>query len=271
VNRQLSTGWPPRGGRLAGKVCIVTGAGSRGPGIGNGRAMAIVFAREGARVVLVDHKRDRAEETLASFDEEEKARARLVEADVSTAGGCSHVVAEAVSASGRIDVLVNNVGIAGPPGNVVDVDMKEWDRAMAVNLSSMALMAKHSVPVMAAQGGGSIVNISSTAALSGAFPSIFYPVSKGAIVPLTRQMALQHGAQGIPVNCVAPGLAYTPMVSARGMSEETRERRRQAAPLAIEGDAWDVAYAGLYLATDEARWVTGVVIPVDGGLVLGGE
>jgi len=146
--------------------------------------------------------------------------------------------------------------------------MQEWERAMKVNLSSMALMARHSIPVMAAQGAGSIVNISSTAALTGAFSSIFYPVSKGAVVPLTRQLAAQHGAQGIRVNCVAPGFVYTPMVSA-GMSDETRERRKLAAPLKLEGDAWDVAYAALYLAGDESRWVTGVVVPVDGGLLLG--
>jgi len=267
-HRQLSAGWPPRGERLAGKVCIVTGAGSRGPGVGNGRAMAILFVREGAGVVLVDHKAERARESLASLDEGERARTRVIEANVSSDEDCARVVAETVATFGRLDVLVNNVGVVGPAGNVVDVDMQEWERAMKVNLSSMALMARHSIPVMAAQGAGSIVNISSTAALTGAFSSIFYPVSKGAVVPLTRQLAAQHGAQGIRVNCVAPGFVYTPMVSA-GMSDETRDRRKQAAPLKLEGDAWDVAYAALYLAGDESRWVTGVVVPVDGGLLLG--
>jgi NAD(P)-dependent dehydrogenase (short-subunit alcohol dehydrogenase family) len=271
MSRQLSGEWPPRGERLAGKVCVVTGAGSRGPGIGNGRAMAIVFARQGAHVVLVDRRLGRADETIAAFSADEKARSSVVEADVSIGDDCRRIVAGTVQAFGRLDVLVNNVGIVGPPGNVVDVDMEEWDRAMKVNLGSMALMAKHAIPIMASQGAGSIVNISSTAGLIGGFPSIFYPVSKGAIVPLTRMMAQQHGSQGIRVNCVAPGLVYTPMVAAGGMSAETREQRRLAATLTAEGDAWDVAYAALYLAGDESRWVTGVVIPVDGGLVLGGE
>jgi NAD(P)-dependent dehydrogenase (short-subunit alcohol dehydrogenase family) len=232
--------------------------------------MALVFAREGAHVVLVDRRRDRVDETINSFNADERARARVVEADVSIDEDSERVVAETVRAFGRLDVLVNNVGIAGPPGNVVEVDMNDWERAMKVNLGSMALMAKHAIPVMASQGAGSIVNISSTAGLTGGFPSVFYPVSKGAIVPLTRLMALQHGSQGVRVNCVAPGLVYTPMVAARGMSDEVREQRRLAAALTVEGDAWDVAYAALYLAGDEARWVTGVVIPVDGGLVLGG-
>ncbi len=233
--------------------------------------MAIIFAREGAHVVLVDRQRARTDETVASFNDDERARACVVEADVSIGDECRRVVAETVKTFGRLDVLVNNVGIAGPAGNVVEVDMNEWERAMRVNLGSMALMAKHAIPVMTSLGAGSIVNISSTAGLTGGFPSVFYPVSKGAIVPLTRLMALQHGSQGVRVNCVAPGLVYTPMVAARGMSEEVRERRRLAAALTVEGDAWDVAYAVLYLASDEARWVTGVVIPVDGGLVLGGE
>ena len=271
MNRQLSTSWPLHGKRLEGKVCIVTGAGSRGPGIGNGRATAILFAREGAHVVLVDRQRDRAQETLTSLDDDERLRARLVEADVSIDDDCARIVGETIKAFDRIDVVVNNVGIAGPAGNAVDVDMNDWERAMRVNLGSMVLMAKHAVPFMAARGAGSIVNIASTAGLLGGFPSLFYPVSKGSVVPLTRVMALQHASQGIRVNCVAPGLVYTPMVAARGMSAEIRESRRLSAPLQIEGDAWDVAYAALYLAGDEARWLTGVVIPVDGGLVLGGR
>jgi NAD(P)-dependent dehydrogenase (short-subunit alcohol dehydrogenase family) len=271
LNRQVSPHWPPPGNRLAGKVCIVTGAGSRGPGIGNGRAISIVFAREGAGVVLVDHRRERVDETLAFLNDAERAKVRVVEADVSVGDDCSRVVAETVRVFGRLDVLVNNVGIAGPAGNIVEVDMADWERAMRVNLGSMALMAKHAIPVMASQGAGSIVNISSSAGLTGGFPSVFYPVSKGAVVPLTRLMALQHGPQGVRVNCVAPGLVYTPMVATRGMSAEIRERRRQAAALSVEGDGWDVAYAVLYLAGEEARWVTGVVIPVDGGLVLGGQ
>ncbi|HCG02109.1 MAG TPA: oxidoreductase [Chloroflexi bacterium] len=271
VTRQLSTSWPPRGKRLEGKVCIVTGAGSRGPGIGNGRAIAIIFAREGAHVVLVDRQRDRAQETLTSFDDDERGRARFVEADVSIDDDCARIVGQTMNAYDRIDVVVNNVGIAGPAGNAVDVDMNDWERAMRVNVGSMVLMAKHAVPFMAARGSGSIVNISSIAGLLGGFPSLFYPVSKGSLLPLTRVMASQHGSQGIRVNCVAPGLVYTPMVAARGMSPETRENRRLAGALKSEGDAWDVAYAVLYLASEEARWITGVFIPVDGGLALGGR
>ncbi|MGI8551322.1 MAG: SDR family NAD(P)-dependent oxidoreductase [Dehalococcoidia bacterium] len=253
-----------RGGRLAGKVAIVTGAGSRGPGTGNGRATAILFAREGARVVLADQVLERAEETLAAI-ETEGGQAYAWQADVTQSGECRALVEEAVRRYGRLDILDNNVGIEGG-GTVVQVDEDTWDRVMQVNVKSMMLMSKFAIPAMLPDGGGSIINISSISALRprGLTP---YSTSKGAIIALTRAMAIDHAREGVRVNCIAPGPVYTPMV-AGGMTAERRERRRLASPLGIEGSAWDIAWAAVYLASDEARYVTGVVLPVDGGVTI---
>ncbi len=251
--------------RLEGKVAIVTGAGSRAPGIGNGRATAVLFAREGARVLLVDQNREAAEETLAMI-RAEGGEAAVWVADVTRAADCRAMVEEAVRRWGKLDVLDNNVGI-GMGGSVVEVSEEDWDRVMAVNVKSMMLASKYAVPAMAAGGGGAIINISSISALRprGLTP---YSASKGAVIALTRAMAIDHAPQGIRVNCIAPGPVYTPMVYAGGMSEELRERRRRASPLGIEGTGWDVGYAALFLASDEARYITGQVLVVDGGVTL---
>ncbi len=251
--------------RLEGKVAIVTGAGSRAPGIGNGRATAVLFAREGARVLLVDQSRAAAEETLAMI-RAEGGEAAVFVADVTRAEDCRAMVEEAVRRWGKLDVLDNNVGI-GMGGSVVEVSEEDWDRVMAVNVKSMMLASKYAVPAMAAGGGGAIINISSISALRprGLTP---YSASKGAVIALTRAMAIDHAPQGIRVNCIAPGPVYTPMVYAGGMSEELRERRRRASPLGIEGTGWDVGYAALFLASDEARYITGQVLVVDGGVTL---
>jgi NAD(P)-dependent dehydrogenase (short-subunit alcohol dehydrogenase family) len=246
-------------------VAIVTGAGSRAAGIGNGRAAAILFAREGAKVLLVDKETAAAAETLRLI-REEGGEAEVFTGDVSRAADCRAMVERVVGRWGRLDILDNNVGIEGP-GSVVSVPEEEWDRVMQVNVKSMMLTGKFAVPVMAAGGGGSIINISSIGALRprGLTP---YTTSKGAVIALTRAMAVDHAKDGIRVNCIAPGPMYTPMVYSQGMTEEARERRRRASPLGIEGTGWDIGYAALFLASDEARYITGVVLTVDGGVTL---
>jgi NAD(P)-dependent dehydrogenase (short-subunit alcohol dehydrogenase family) len=251
--------------RLSGKVAIVTGAGSRAEGMGNGRAAAILFAREGARVLLVDRSGAAAEATRAMIAGE-GGEAAVFEADVTRSDHCRAMVDDALRRWGKLDILDNNVGIGGR-ATVVDVDEADWDHLMRVNVTSMMLAAKHAIPAMARAGGGAVVNISSISALRprGLTP---YSVSKGAVIALTRAMAIDHAPQGIRVNCIAPGPVYTPMVYAGGMSEELRDRRRRASPLGIEGTGWDIGHAALFLVSDEARYITGVVLPVDGGVTL---
>ena len=246
-------------------VAIVTGAGSRGPGVGNGKAAAVLFAREGAKVVLVDAVLARAEETQAMI-RGEGGDCFAMQADVSASEDCKAIVDEAVRRYGRLDILHNNVGIDPGIVSVVDVDEATWDETMDVNVKSMMLMSKHAIPVMARGGGGSIINISSISALRprGLTP---YTVSKGAVIALTKAMAVDHAAQLVRVNCIAPGPVYTPMV-AEHMTPERRAVRAKAAPLGIEGTAWDIGWAAVFLASTESRWVTGQVLAVDGGTTL---
>ena len=251
-------------GRLAGKVAIVTGAGSRADGIGNGRATAILLARHGARVTLVDQNRTWVERTAAMIAEE-GGETRIVLADVTIPADCAGIVTQTTDAWGRLDVLVNNVGISGPPGTATEVDPDAWAEAFKVNVTSMMLMAKYAIPAMIAGGGGAIVNIASYAGLFGGHPALLYPTSKGAVVNMTKAMAAHHAADGIRVNAIAPGMVYTPMVYAGGMSEEVRQARRNRSLLKSEGTGWDVGHGVLYLVSDEARWVTGIVLPVDAG------
>lgn len=255
-------------GRMEGKVAIVTGAGSRGDGIGNGRASAILMAREGARVGLIDNVRDWAAETERMIAAE-GGECLVVECDVTDDGSCHAAVKAVVDRWGSLDILVNNVGVGGPPGSAVDVDISAWEEGLRINVTSMMLMARHSIPEMIRTGGGAIVNMSSVAGLTGGHPHLLYSTTKGAIVNLTRSMASHHGRDGIRVNAVAPGMVYTPMVSSRGMPDELRDSRRRRSLLQTEGTGWDVGYAVLYLASDEARWVTGVTLPVDAGTTAG--
>jgi NAD(P)-dependent dehydrogenase (short-subunit alcohol dehydrogenase family) len=251
--------------RLAGKVAIVTGAGSRGPGIGNGRATAILFAREGARVVLVDRVAEWAEQTLGMIADDH-GEAVVFEADVTSDTDCGRIVDEAVKRYGRVDILQNNVGIGGS-GTVVEITEDAWDETMRVNVKSMMLMSRHVIPIMAANGGGAITNVSSISSIRprGLTP---YTAAKGAVNALTQAMAVDHAAQGIRVNAILPGPVYTPMVQSEGMTEARRAQRAKASPLGTEGTAWDIAWAAVFLASPEARWVTGQLLCVDGGVTL---
>ena len=252
-----------RPGRLEGKVAIVTGAGAVAKGIGNGRATAILFAREGAKVLLVGRTEEHLAPTREAI-EEEGGEAAICLADVTRSEDCATMVAQALERWGGLDILHNNVGRSGP-GSVVEVDEEQWDDVLRANVTSTMLACKHTIPAMADGGGGAIVNISSLSAIRprGLTP---YTTAKGAVIALTRALAIDHAAQGIRANCIIVGPVYTPMVYARGMSEEVRDRRRRSSPLGIEGSGWDVAHAAVYLASDEARYVTGVALPVDGGV-----
>ncbi len=253
-----------RRSRLEEKVAIVTGGGSQASVMGNGKAAAILFAREGAEVLVVDAVFERAEETVEQIASE-GGEASPFRADVSLAADCQAMVEAAVLRYSRLDILHNNVGIGGA-GTVVEVDEEEWDRVMRVNLKSMVLTGKYAIPKMIEGGGGSVINISSISAIRPRGLTS-YSVSKAGVAALTQAMAIDHAGDGVRVNCIMPGPAYTSMV-APGMDAELRERRRLASPLKIEGNAWDIAWAAVYLASDEARWVTGVLLPVDGGVTL---
>lgn len=252
--------------RLAGKIALVTGAGSSGPGVGTGKATAILFAREGAQILLVDRDTQHVEETLASI-QAEGGKAAVFIGDITQANDCAAMVTAAVEHFGGLHILINNVGIAAF-GDVVNVKEADWDRVMAVNLKGMMLTSKYAIPAMIQCGGGSIINLASIEAMrvSGLGALIAYQASKGGVVSLTTGMAVHHGRDNIRVNCIAPGQLYTPMV-APYLSEEGRNLRCRANPLGTEGTAWDVAWAAVFLASEEARWITGVVLPVDGGLL----
>jgi NAD(P)-dependent dehydrogenase (short-subunit alcohol dehydrogenase family) len=253
---------------LESKVAIVTGGGAEGDGIGNGRAAAILLARAGARVLVVDRKLELAQQT-ALMIAEDGGSAEGFQGDVTTKNGCAAMVAAALERWKRLDVLVNNVGI-GSRGSVVEETEERWERVMRTNVTSMFLASKQAIPAMLGSGeGGAIVNISSISALRPRGLTA-YSTSKGAVIALTRAMAVDHGPSGIRVNCVAPGPVYTPMVYARGMTPEARERRRMSSILRIEGTGWDIGNAVCFLASPRARFITGQVLVVDGGVTLVG-
>jgi NAD(P)-dependent dehydrogenase (short-subunit alcohol dehydrogenase family) len=252
--------------RLAGKVAIVTGAGSRGEGIGNGKAAAILFAREGAKVLCADQVAKRAEETAAAIAAE-GGTASVLECDVSHREGCQQLAAAAVERYGRLDILQNNVGIPSNQG-LDEISEDAWDHVMAVNVRSMVLSAQASVPHMSRTGGGSIINISSIAGLR-AYParSTAYTTSKAAVVGLTMALAAQLGGKHIRVNCIAPGQVFTPLVAER-LNPAGRQRRATSGLIKDEGTAWDIGWAAVYLASEEARWVTGQVFTIDAGITI---
>src|SRR6201987_4870663 len=260
--------------RLKGKTALVVGAGSIGPGWGNGRATAVTFAREGAQVFCIDRNGAAAEETVGIIAAE-GGKAAAFTADVSRADDVAAMVAACLKAYGRIDVLDNNVGIA-ETGSVVDVPEAEWDRVFAVNLKSAFLAMKHVIPVMAKQGGGSIINISSIASIRHLGISyVTYATTKAAMNQMTRTTAVEYASSHIRVNAILPGLMKTPMVEhsaglaasyAKGDVEAMWRARDAQVPMGHMGDAFDVANAALFLASDESRYVTGIELVVDGGI-----
>jgi NAD(P)-dependent dehydrogenase (short-subunit alcohol dehydrogenase family) len=260
------------GERLKGKVAIVTGAGSVGPGIGNGRASAIVYAREGAKVLAVDRDLESAEATRRMI-QEEGGDCTVFAADVTQSAQCKAMVDACLQAYGKVDVLHNNVGITAS-GGPVDFDEAAWDRMMNVNVKSMFLTAKHTLPHMERQGSGSIINISSINAVRAIpFPKAAYAASKAAVNALTVDIAIQYAAKGIRANVIMPGLMKTPIVEMNNVKlyggdlDEMWRKRDAMSPTGKQGDAWDVANAALYLASDESRYVNGVILPIDGGII----
>jgi NAD(P)-dependent dehydrogenase (short-subunit alcohol dehydrogenase family) len=259
-------------GRIEGKIAIVAGAGSCGPGWGNGKAAAVLFAREGARVLAVDINPAAAEETR-SIIEREGGFCVCEQADVSVSGHVEKVVARCIQEFGRIDILHNNVGIL-KTGGPVELSEEDWDRVFAVNVKAMFLMCKHVLPVMEAQRAGAIVNVSSVASIrfTGS-QSVAYNASKGAVNQLTQNVAVQYAAKGIRVNCILPGVIDTPMITAplkaihgSDAIDEVKRKRAAAVPMRRLGTAWDVAYAALFLSSEESRYITGAQLVVDGGL-----
>ena len=252
-------------GRLAGKVAIVTGAASVGSGVGNGKATAILFAREGASVLLVNrsepHARD-LERVIAA----EGGKCSVFAADVSQREQVSRMVEAAMERYGRLDILHNNVGIGGP-GTATDVSEEVWDAAMNVNLKGTMWCCRYAIPRMIASGGGSIINVSTVAAVRGVRRGnvgfAAYSASKAGVIGLTLSIAADYATRGIRANCLIAGMVNTPLLAKFG--DEAREKRRLAVPMQTEGTGWDVGWAAVYLASDESRWVTGASIPIDGG------
>lgn len=260
------------GERLKNKVAIVTGAGSVGPGWGNGKATAVLFAREGAKVFAVDIYPAAAEETK-SIIEQEGGICTVMKVDVSKSDEVKSMIEQCTKTYGGIDILHNNVGIV-VLGGLEETSEETWDRVLTINLKSMFLTCKYTLPYMERQGGGVIINISSVAAIRyTGIPYITYYASKAGILGLTHGIALQYAAKNIRANCILPGLMDTPLIReplkdfyAAGDVEKMLEIRNQQCPTGKMGDAWDVAHAALFLASDEARYITGVQLIVDGGI-----
>ncbi|MDP6042883.1 MAG: SDR family NAD(P)-dependent oxidoreductase [Dehalococcoidales bacterium] len=259
------------GERVKGKAAIVTGAGASGPGMGNGKAAAILYAREGARVMLVDCNLAAAEETRRVIDQE-GGECTVFQRDVTRAVDCQCMAAKCIEVFGRIDILHNNVGIPGI-GDVLSTSEERWDEIMNINLKSMFLTCKYVLPQMEKQRSGAIVNISSITAIKRLqFPSVAYSVSKAGVIALTREIAIQHAARGVRANAVVPGYIRTPVMETAVTDahaedvEKIFKERADKIPVRKLGDAWDTAYAALFLASDEAKYVTGAVLVADGGL-----
>jgi NAD(P)-dependent dehydrogenase (short-subunit alcohol dehydrogenase family) len=260
-------------GRLTGKVALVTGAGSVGPGWGNGRAAAVLFAREGARVVVVDRDAAAAAETARRIAAE-KGEALVVEADVTDLESVTAMAGRAVERFGRIDVLLNNVGgsITGGP---VEMSVDDFRSQIDLNLTSVFIACKVILPRMVEQGSGAVVNVGSIGGLSHlGHDHVGYSAGKAGLVQFTRQIAVRYAVHRIRCNTVIPGMIDTPLLEHRVSRQKgradldtLRAEARTRVPLGRRGDAWDVAYAALFLASDEAKYVTGTELLVDGGLM----
>lgn len=259
--------------RLANKTAIVVGAGQQpGETLGNGRAVAVRFAQEGCHVICVDREMDRAQGTV---DEIVKSGgiADAMAVDVTDEAACRDCVASVHAKLGHIDILHNNVGRSQGDRGTAEMDAEMWDELMTLNLKSMFMMSKHVLPIMREQGSGVIINVSSTSS-KAARQTVTYKTSKGAVNTFTEHLAFENAEYGIRANAILPGLMDTPMAIERRAREqgvdrdEVRAGRNAQVPLGNQmGDAWDVANAALFLASDEARYVTGVLLPVDGGLL----
>lgn len=257
-------------GNLDGKVAIVTGAGSSGPGIGTGKAISVLLAREGAQVLLVDRFEDRAQETLRLI-EDDGGQAAVATIDLSEVSAGQQVVDAAMSRFGCLDILVNNAAVASST-SLLDTTPELYAQIVAVNLTAPFMLTKAAIPAMVERGGGSIVNIISIAALRGQGGSgqAAYATTKSGLIGLMTDVADSYGKQGIRVNCIAPGIIDTPMRNASiiqaGLDPKELDLTFKTS-LGVEGDAWDIARAALFLAGPDGRYITGVVLPVDGGTV----
>ena len=264
---------PRKGKRLAGKVAIVVGAGSLGPGWGNGKASAVLFAREGAKVLAVDRNLDAANETR-SIIEDERGDCFAIEADALSAVDVQRIAQTCLEVFGRIDVVHNNVGGAAGHDGPVTLDESAWDANISLNVKPAFLACKTIIPIMCRQGGGVFINTASTAGISvPEHPMISYQTGKAGLLQFSHGVALEYARQNIRSNCVIPGKIKTPMTAVRQSERTSAEdvesvyrQRAQSVPLGRMGEAWDVAYAALYLASEEARYVTAAEILVDGGL-----
>jgi NAD(P)-dependent dehydrogenase (short-subunit alcohol dehydrogenase family) len=260
------------GGRLAGKVAIVTGAGTRGDGVGNGKACAILYAREGAKILAADVDPHAARETADQI-EKEGGECLSFSADVSRSADCSAMVDACIGKFGRLDVLHNNVGITDS-GGPVEYSEEQWERMIRINAKSVFLTAKYSLPHMERQGSGSIVNIASVNGVRTLpFPKLAYAASKAAMIAMSREIAIQYAARGVRSNVVLVGLIKSPIVVQNntqlygGDVDEMWRTRDAMSPTGKQGEVWDIAQASLFLASDESRYVNGAVLPVDGGLI----
>ncbi|MQG88254.1 MAG: SDR family oxidoreductase [SAR202 cluster bacterium] len=254
--------------RLASKVAIVTGAGTRSDNVsGVGVATAKLFASHGASVLVIDIDETAAKKTVRNIANE-GGKASYFVADVAEEKSCKSLVKTAVDRYGSLDILMNSVGISGP-GATPDITQESWNRVLDVDLKSMVFISKYAIPQMVRSGGGSIINIASVDGMRAAMTkNIPYAAAKGGMISVTRAMAVHHGRENIRVNCIAPGMIYTSMVEA--IDEKKRKIRRDLAPLGTEGQAEDIAMAATFLASDESRWITGVLLPVDAGLMAAG-
>ena len=251
---------------LAGKVALISGGGAAGDGIGNGRAAAILLARSGSKVMVADRDGKLAERTVEMIAAE-GGTAAAIACDMTNETDCQRLVESTVARFGRLDFLDNNVGI-GSRGSVVDEQSDTYRRVMQVNVETMFLLSKYAIPAMIKTAkGGAIVNISSISALRPRGLTT-YTTSKAAVIGLTRAMAVDHGRDNIRVNCICPGPMYTQMVYVRGMSEGARANRKKASVLKLEGTGWDVGHAVRFLLSNHARYITGQVLTVDGGVTL---
>lgn len=258
-----SLGYPQR---FAGRVAVVTGAGSTAHGdiVGIGRAIATQFAREGARVAVLDLDQQRADDTTAAIMAE-GGEAISVVADVSREDDCVRAMNEIEAEIGPASILVNNVGVAKGGGKLETLETEVWNRMLEINLSGAMFMAKQAVPHFRKTGSGSMVHIASIGGMRAAGAGVCYATTKAAIVALSRELALLYGREGIRSNVIAPGHIHTP-IAIDLFDDEMRNMRRKVSPLNLEGTAWHVAKAATFLASDEAEFITGVLLPVDGGV-----